>query len=250
MKPLLITCLIFISNFLYSQEDHYLVRVTDSTDQHKYHLFSINGEKLTANAYDWVTINEWNWVIAKTDTLFEVFDRNGNHLGIDSVEQIDDVSATHTLYVPIKKGNKWGYYDRNGQLVIEHKFGDAAYFWGGKAGVKISDSTYFIDTLGNVLKEPYHNRFNYDEFMRLYTAVALTSWQGGPMETYTKRGKVGLRNSDTKRVLIKARYDDMYSIGDKNVIVRIGDNFGVVSFEDQLKIPIKYEMIYLLEDNK
>ncbi|MDE6740845.1 MAG: WG repeat-containing protein [Muribaculaceae bacterium] len=52
------------------------------------------------------------------------------------------------------KEYRWGYIDRNGEMVIEPKFHDAWNFHEGLAAVKVEWARGFIDTDGNYVVEP------------------------------------------------------------------------------------------------
>jgi hypothetical protein len=54
----------------------------------------------------------------------------------------------------VSNGDKWGYIDRDGNLVIEMKFDDAESFHNGIARVEIDDKYGYIDKTGSYVWEP------------------------------------------------------------------------------------------------
>lgn len=54
-----------------------------------------------------------------------------------------------------KKDNKWGFIDRDGNIVVEHKYDKVTEFNEyGYAGIKLNDKWGVIDSKGNIVKEP------------------------------------------------------------------------------------------------
>jgi hypothetical protein len=65
-----------------------------------------------------------------------------------------------------KKGNKFGYINENGVVIIDFKFDDARGFKNGFAGVKVNGKWGFIDRKGRFVIEPKFDRIQ-DEFKPL-----------------------------------------------------------------------------------
>ena len=55
---------------------------------------------------------------------------------------------------PVKQGNKWGYIDKTGRLIIPFKFDAAADFSEGLADVEIKEKTGYIDQTGKFVIPP------------------------------------------------------------------------------------------------
>ena len=53
--------------------------------------------------------------------------------------------------IPFRDGNKWGYSNVKGEIVIPCTFDEAHRFSEGLAGVKISGSFGFVNTLGDLV---------------------------------------------------------------------------------------------------
>src|ERR1044072_8009777 len=71
--------------------------------------------------------------------------------------------------IPYRDGDKWGYADSNGKVVIEPQWQKVFFFSGGKAIVE-ADSGYscLIDTRGNIIIPrslhwlPFHTRYAFN----------------------------------------------------------------------------------------
>src|SRR5262245_41153462 len=64
---------------------------------------------------------------------------------------------------PIQQGDRWGYIDRSGKIVIEPRFREADEFSEGLAAVELTGRWGFIDASGKVVVEPQYswaNRFS------------------------------------------------------------------------------------------
>jgi hypothetical protein len=55
----------------------------------------------------------------------------------------------------VKIGDKWGYVDPNGKLVIAPQFKENAPFSSGIAGIRTDKGFGYIDKQGNVIVNPY-----------------------------------------------------------------------------------------------
>lgn len=244
-----ITTLFFLmfSNGVMGQNDHYLAGLKDSTDTIRFVLYDVNGNLLVDETHDWFDVHRNGLIYRWKNKLAVVTDYDGTPLGIDSIQEVSNYVSHDMTIVPLKRNHLWGYYNLSGDLVIPHQFEKCGVFKNGKAPVKVGDSIYYVDTLGQPLEEPYVESWE-GEMGNWYTAVTLTTG-GGPPFVFEKKGKFGLRASKKKSPMIKPKYDAMYSINEFNIIVKINQKFGVLSFKDELVIPIKYDLILLLEEN-
>ena len=58
---------------------------------------------------------------------------------------------TIATLIPYRKGDKWGFCDRNKKIVIPIQYDKAGLFNEGLAPVKVNDKCGFIDTKGNMV---------------------------------------------------------------------------------------------------
>lgn len=68
-------------------------------------------------------------------------------ISLNSEAQLDPSESL----LAIKRNNKWGFIDKNGNVIIEFNFDDVFHFSEGLARVKLNDNWVVIDKNGNVL---------------------------------------------------------------------------------------------------
>ena len=68
-----------------------------------------------------------------------------------------------------KEGNKWGFVDKSGNVVVDYKYDMVTEQGDNSCGVKVGEKWGAIDTSGNVLVEPtYTIYWNNIEFRGKY----------------------------------------------------------------------------------
>lgn len=110
----------------------------------------------------------------------------------------------------VKIDDKYGYFDEEGNIVIEPKFDGASDFWAGVAQVMLNDKWGVIDTKGNIVVEP---KFDYIEGQDPIVVKVNNKWG-----VYDKTGKV-LFEPIFKN---KLRFDDVISL------VNLDDKYGFI----------------------
>ncbi|MCD8120003.1 MAG: WG repeat-containing protein [Lachnospiraceae bacterium] len=120
-------------------------------------LIDESGKDLTGKTYDEVVMDEKKQVYAN-DRLFVcegskyyMIDSSGKVIG-DSVYE-DAHIFNGSTYAAVKLDGKWGFTDKDGNLVIEAQYEDARSFLYGYAAVKVDGKWGFIDTDGNLVIE-------------------------------------------------------------------------------------------------
>ena len=224
---------------------YYSVQVSKNPKEKSYILYSKFGEKLINTKSDWIWTNYWGNVFCWKDKYAKVYDSTGRYQGIDSIQEICDIYL-NSIFLPMKRGGYWGYYTKEYKLKIKHQYDDVTLFRNGKAAVKIKDNFYYIDTSGNILPEKYTPSNDY-EFEKTSRAMGLSNFFNSPQATFKKENRVGLKESATGKILIEPIYDGIFSLSKHNVIVELNKKYGVINFSNKIIIPIKYEMIYLIE---
>lgn len=113
----------------------------------------------------------------KTDengrTYYGYVDENGRIIADaifeDTLESVYFSSAVNPLYdvqkttlIPVKKDGKWGYIDRNGNIIISFKYDKANIFREGKACVKLNSKWGYINEKGeNIIPFSYDEAYNF-----------------------------------------------------------------------------------------
>lgn len=86
-----------------------------------------------------------------------------------------EVFKNNTL-IASKKDNKWGFIDRDGNIVVEYNYDKVTEFNEyGFAGIKVNDKWGVIASNGNIVKEPIYENFDLNsdpeflgEFYKVY----------------------------------------------------------------------------------
>lgn len=118
--------------------------------------------------------------------------------------------------MPIVQGDKYGYRDKNNQIVIEPKFDKAEHFLSrnnGFARVKINNKYGYIDKTGAYVINPEFDELGYfkDELAEAKT--------GGKYGFIDKRGKV----------VIKPMFDSVRDFSEGVAVVSVDKKFGVIN---------------------
>jgi WG containing repeat len=144
----------------------------------------------------------------------------------------DDADAFSEGMAAVKIGEKWGYINSAGKMIIPAQFNDARMFYRGYAEVSLGKSgVKVIDREGNIREKPNDNI----ELLR----------HGKSLEK-NSNGKFGLRNIQG-RWLIEPKYDEidvpvqanigaMYTNG---AWVRLGQQWGWLNNQGKVSIPLQ-----------
>lgn len=135
----------------------------------KWHLVDRNGTDLTGKTYHAVAMDE-KLVIFRNERLFvsngeyyQMITSSGEVIGDGRYEDVHIFGDT--TYAAVKVNGKWGFVDKDGNMVIEPQYEDARSFSNGLAAVMLNDLWGFIDSSGKVVIAPQFEKawdFNSD----------------------------------------------------------------------------------------
>ena len=150
-------------------------------------------------------------------------DKNGN---VVIQPKYDFASGFHEGLAVVRMNNKYGFIDKNGSLIIECKFQDATDFHEGVARIEINNKVGYINNLGRIIISPiYDNGSHFNGGVAMISSIS----KSNNMQFW------GLINKQGKK-LIKPKYLDIR--GD------IIDNSYVFSMDGMAIIQIdKYDVI-------
>jgi tetratricopeptide (TPR) repeat protein len=76
----------------------------------------------------------------------------------------EETKETVLSLIPYRKGDRWGFCDKNKVIIIEPMYDEVGTFSEGLAAVKLNGKWGFVDTKGNVVIElKYNNVFSFYE---------------------------------------------------------------------------------------
>lgn len=181
---------------------------------------------------------------------------------------------------PVEQGDKWGYIDRSGRLVIPFQFDYASGFSEGLAAVGIKEKTGYIDAAGKlVIPAKFDAGFHFSEGLAVvvisHEEAKRPSWEYGYID---KSGKmvIPLRKAEspkwmsyyaptlafseglagaqlgspkkgkmgyidkTGRQIIPPKYDHVESFSESLAVVAIGEKYGYINRSGKMVIPPRF----------
>ncbi len=227
---------------IYSAE----TRLNDSMST--YDIYINSGKKIFEKSVDWAHSNTWSWIIVRDEkTKFKtIYDCFGNRFNIENIEDLKAV-ASNVNRIALKIKGKWGFYDRSGQLKINHSYDQVSSFYENKAAVRIADDFYVIDTNGIKLNIPYdknNERFSFSDFD---IDLGMSNFSDFEFKVITENQKKGLINKKGE-IVIPVLYEDILDLNKPFKLVTVKQNglYGVAEFGGKLIIPIQYESVFIL----
>jgi hypothetical protein len=183
---------------------------------------------------------------------------------------------------PVERGDKWGYIDRTGRLVIPFQFDYASAFSEGLAAVTIKEKTGYIDTAGKLTipakfdagfsfaeglavviiaheeaKKPFWEYGYIDNSGKMVIPLRKAEspkWLGFYAKTLTfSEGLAGAQLGSPKkgkmgyidktgRQVIPPKYDHVESFSEGLAVVAIGEKYGYINRSGKMVIPPRFRV--------
>jgi len=194
------------------------------------------GKTVVPSIYQWLEpFNKQGYCRAKNDSLYGILDKNSAEVLSFEYDQIDNLLNGHNIIV---KGDKYGYVNDTGEIVIPIKYefnpsiwiqskfknGYASYYQNGKLGI--------IDTSGKKI------------FPAIFEDVGQYVEEG--LVAVKKRGKWGYSNQSL-RLIIPYEYEETRSSENAKGIVKKDGMYGILNEKEEILLPIEYDKIEYLE---
>lgn len=128
----------------------------------KWALINTKMELLTDFIYDNILLNEYGFcsaysrIWAQRDGHYILLDTSGVQVTETAFEDVR-LPASSDGAIAVKKGDKWGFIDTSGEMVIEAKYEDADSFAIGLAPIKQGGSWQYINTDEKIVIEEQFN---------------------------------------------------------------------------------------------
>lgn len=162
--------------------------------------------------------------------------------------------------IPFEDHGKWGYYDRNKNVIIKPSFEDADFFDKGVAVVVNKSVTCFMDPKGKISKREseivFETESDNEEALNAQKRKDYDENNDNKLAEL-KNGYWGGINPKTKKILIPHIYEQILSIKKGQAIVKLNNKWGVVDTIGNTIYPNdyneivsfdKYDYYYLLKD--
>ena len=182
-----------------TENENYFISIEDNE---KYGVLNKNNEKIIDNNYQYIEYVFGDLFIATKNGKSGVIDVTGNtkiNLEYDVVQRLENTNIIQAIKIKenvtklynknleevsflkneqndiyaLKKDEKWGFVDKEGNIIIEPKYDMVTEFNSyGFAGIKQGNKWGVIDTTGNIVLEPTYNiNWQEPEFIGKYCKV-------------------------------------------------------------------------------
>jgi hypothetical protein len=216
-----------------------------------------NGEKKklsTINDYDWIDENRLDDNINPSSSDLIMVVKNGKYGLVNRNFEVVVAPIFHYLsyaqpngLIRVCDGNKWGFLDKKGMIVIPIEYDDAIEFYEGRSLVKKGDSSFCIDINGR-LTSGCVERYAKWEFT-----------EGGSYTQYIKGRRIVSRppfkgvTDDEGKLIIPIMYAHIIGMESNTSKYRwsklyykasIGNRWGVMDKNGKVMIPFVYDEVY------
>lgn len=124
-------------------------------------------------------------IIARKADKYILLNHKGEQIGNNEFDGAR-LTASDDGYIAVKVGDRWGYADTGGNMIIDAKYSDAKSFSLGFAPVKIDDMWGYINTSGELVIEAKYSDAG----------------------VFSKDGSAPVKNYDTWNFIVLCGYDD------------------------------------------
>ncbi|HTF80173.1 MAG TPA: WG repeat-containing protein [Cytophagales bacterium] len=225
------------------------------------------GEKVIKSDFDLLTKWQPGLVLAKKKDKYKILNEKGKSIS----NTYDYIGPNVNDFGVFKFGDKYGYLNKTGSIMIGPKFEEARNFSGERAIVKASGKYQIINAHGKILGSSTYDKIESDSSRRYFVGIKsnkkqLLDFNGKVMlddlqevryhdiETairYVKYGKVGVYNLLSGQVFINPEYEDVQNFRFDQYLVKKEGLLGIVDKAGKQRIPAQYDSIdYFLVDNK
>lgn len=133
-------------------------------------VYNSEGKKIMATKYDEVQVHE-NYIYTKQNNEEAYYNLLGNRIDKSTIKEEEKKDENQSTYleqtgklIPKEKNGKWGFVDKNGNIVLDYKYEEATQLNEyGFAGIKQNGKWGSIDENGNIVVEPIYNLDNFYE---------------------------------------------------------------------------------------
>ncbi|MCX7820469.1 MAG: WG repeat-containing protein [Brevinematales bacterium] len=138
--------------------------------------------------------------------------------------------------IPYRQGKKWGYCDRNKNIVIECKYDEAKRFVGSYAEVTLKEIKLYLNSKGEIVKKPEE-------------LIEKTKTEGDQInyEVYEENGLYGFKDKNGN-IIIKPIFEKAFRFSEGLAPVRKNKKWGYINNKGEVVIPFKYDMAALFKD--
>ncbi|MBE9201637.1 MULTISPECIES: WG repeat-containing protein [unclassified Nodularia (in: cyanobacteria)] len=151
---------------------------------------------------------------------------------------------------PFNQGNKWGYKNQKGEVIIAPNFNEASQFNNGIAQVKIDGEIHHIDETGTIIQLQF---IQAEELSHEMSVSAFSDPLANPqkelenlpnlpldLKRFKHREKHGYKNKLGK-IVIPAQFSKAYEFSEGLALVKIDLHWGYINLTGKLVINNKFD---------
>ena len=212
---------------------------TDDDGKDQYGLIDTNGDLLMPITYDEIGSDPYDGLgLSSADELFVV--KSGEKYGYANIKgeivinpSYDAASPFYEGYASVCRNEKYGFIDKKGNEVIKCQYDGISNFSENLCVVNVGGKYGMINTKGKYVINP---KYSY-----------LTSFSDG-YATFEKGDKRGYINEKGKEV-IKAQYSAAFNFNNGLAIVRASGKYGIIDNKGNYIVSPQYDELRRLNNN-
>ena len=126
----------------------------------------------------------------------------------------DTRDTWNRLMIPYRKGERWGYMDARGNLLVVPQFEEAGFLISGRARVRVNGKYGYLNAAGNYAIHPdYDAATEFEEYAKV--SKAGKSFYIDPLGNPVSRETVAFRGAKCGGVIIQVSYFQRYQVDGK-----------------------------------
>lgn len=225
-------------------------------------VMDYNGSLLTSIAFDEISaVKGSDYFLVRIDSARGLIDQTNKTI-IPFNERLEDVIVGYQEnLIAVKLDGKFGFVDRQGQLIIANRYDDIQLFSEGLAPYKLNGKWGFLNSSEELVIQPI-----FDEVLPFRNGIsavrednrwALIDKNGKKVESFKytgierlKSGKylmtsesgIGLNDADGQQIMLPM-YEQLQDIGNGKAIIRKNGKWGVINYDGTYVIPTLYQQV-------
>ncbi|XOV93228.1 MAG: WG repeat-containing protein [Bacteroidota bacterium] len=207
-----------------------------------------------------------DFYVCKKDSVLEMLNPFGRKV-LTEKDEVQEVFGYSEGYFHILKSGKHGFVDENGKLRIANRYDGALPYKEGLAAVKLRGKWGYIDKYEILVVQPHYDTCSV--FEKGLTDISINGRYGiinkegdviidpdfnlisrttyGNYVMTDGNKKQGLADENGK-ILLRTNYDEVIDTPYDFVIARLGENYGVVTYQGYSYVPFNYKQVEVQGD--
>ena len=228
-------------------DEYYFLNNKFDVVAHFYSSFVMHAEQMSKLNECIFAIDDWS----KGDDVKTQIVRVNPDLSYEVLHEVNCYEAgIEDGTFAIKKDNKYGFIDYNGNEIIKPQYEDYCAFKNGYACVKKSGKWGFINKNNEVVIPFEYDLPAYcdDNPIKYCGYSSFTMHEGKFMAEIAKGDKWGIIDFDNN-VILPFKYDWLFFNSTKYIVARFNNKWGFIDINDNVLVPFIYDSLEIDENN-